>query len=71
MSQKKSILEQMYEVIMERGGPTGPITQALVDAYEGRDYTKPYEFKRVIQFRKEMPQSSEVKLKNKILKKIN
>jgi len=49
---KKTTLQQMYEVIIENGGPTGPISQGLVDAYEGRDYTKPYEFKRIIQFKK-------------------
>ena len=49
---KKTTLQIMYETVMERGGPQGPFSQAVVDAYEGRDYTKPHEFKRVIQFRK-------------------
>lgn len=49
---KKSVLQRMYEEIQRNGGPSGPISQALVDAYEGKDYTKPYEFKRIIQFKK-------------------
>ena len=55
MSQKKPVIEQMYDTVMENGGPTGPFSQAIVDAYEGRDYTKPHEFKRVIQFKKKLP----------------
>ena len=31
---KKDILETMYDTIMEKGGPTGPITQSLVDLWE-------------------------------------
>ena len=31
---KKGILETMYDAIMEKGGPTGPITQSLVDLWE-------------------------------------
>ena len=31
---KKGILETMYDTIMEKGGPTGPITQSLVDLWE-------------------------------------
>lgn len=30
----KSILEQMYDRILEKGGPTGPLTQSIVDAWE-------------------------------------
>ena len=30
----KSILEQMYDRILEKGGPTGPITQSIVEAWE-------------------------------------
>ena len=51
---KKSILERMYEQIQKNGGPSGPLSQALVDAYEGRDYSKPYEFKRIIQFKRRL-----------------
>lgn len=49
---KKTTLQIMYETVMENGGPTGPLSQLVVDAYEGRDYTKKYENKRVIQFKK-------------------
>ena len=28
---KKGILETMYDTIMEKGGPTGPITQSFGD----------------------------------------
>ena len=31
---KKGILETMYDTIMEKGGPVGPITQSLVDLWE-------------------------------------
>ena len=31
---KKGILETMYDTIMEKGGPTGPISQSLVDLWE-------------------------------------
>ena len=49
---KKSTFQIMYETVIENGGPTGPITQAIVDTYEGRT-TKTFENKRIIQFRKE------------------
>ena len=42
----------MYETVMESGGPQGPFSKAIVDAYEGRT-VKIYENKRIIQFRKE------------------
>ena len=31
---KKGILKTMYDTIMEKGGPTGPISQSLVDLWE-------------------------------------
>ena len=31
---KKGILETMYDAIMEKGGPVGPLTQSLVDLWE-------------------------------------
>ena len=31
---KKGILETMYDTIMEKGGPTGPISQSLVDLWQ-------------------------------------
>ena len=31
---KKGILETMYDTIMKKGGPTGPISQSLVDLWE-------------------------------------
>ena len=31
---KKGILETMYDTIMEKGGPVGPISQSLVDLWE-------------------------------------
>ena len=51
---KKSTFQIMYETVIENGGPTGPFSQAIVDAYEGRT-TKNHENKRIIQFRKEKP----------------
>ena len=52
---KKSVLQRMYEEIQRNGGATGPISRALVDAFEGKDYSKPYEFKRIIQFKRRLP----------------
>ena len=34
LKNKKGILEQMYDRIIEKGGPTGPITRSIVDAWE-------------------------------------
>ena len=51
---KKTTFQIMYETVMENGGPTGPITQAIVDTYERRT-AMTYESKRIIQFRKEGP----------------
>ncbi len=51
---KKTVIQIMYETVMESGGPQGPFSKAIVDAYEGRT-TKVYENKRVIQFKKESP----------------
>ena len=31
---KKGILETMYDTIMKKGGPTGPISQSLVDLWK-------------------------------------
>ena len=54
MSDKKPIIIQWYEVIMERGGPTGPFTKAIVDAVEGKDSQKEStkDKKIIIQFKK-------------------
>ena len=51
---KKTTIQIMYETVMERGGPQGPFSKAIVDAYEGRT-VKTYENKRIIQFRKKSP----------------
>ena len=51
---KKTTIQIMYETVMERGGPQGPFSKAIVDAYEGRT-VKTYENKRIIQFKKEKP----------------
>jgi len=51
---KKTAFQIMYETVIENGGPTGPISQAIVDTYEGRT-TMTSENKRIIQFRKEKP----------------
>ena len=45
----KNILKRMYDRIMEKGGPVGPITQSLVDLYE-KDLTLPEENKVNVQF---------------------
>ena len=33
-SNNKNILKRMYDTIIEEGGPTGPISQSLIDLYE-------------------------------------
>ena len=54
---KKTTIQIMYETVMEHGGPQGPFSQAIVDAYEGKgvyaDDSK--ENKVIIQFKKEVP----------------
>ena len=47
---KKSTLQIMYETVQEEGGPKGPLSQAVVDAYEGKQ-TDPVEQKAVVQFK--------------------
>ena len=47
----KTSLQIMYETVMERGGPQGPLSQAVVDAYEGKS-EQPKEQKAVVQFKK-------------------
>lgn len=42
----------MYETVQEEGGPKGPLSQAVVDAYEGKQ-TDPVEQKAVVQFKKQ------------------
>lgn len=54
MAKQKSIIQQMYEVIIENGGPAGPISKAIVDTVEGKvsqkESTK--DKKIIIQFKK-------------------
>ena len=47
----------MYETVMEQGGPQGPFSKAVVDAYEGKGIysNDPKENKVIIQFKKEVP----------------
>lgn len=52
----KSTLQIMYETVMEEGGPKGPLSQAVVDAYEGKQ-TEPVEQKAVVQFKGSTRQS--------------
>ena len=43
---KKTTIQIMYETVMERGGPQGPFSKAVVDAYKGTKKFK--EEKKVI-----------------------
>ena len=54
---KKTTIQIMYETVMEYGGPQGPFSQAVVDAYEGKGIyaDDPKENKVIIQFKKEVP----------------
>jgi hypothetical protein len=53
MSQK-SILEQMYDAIMENGGPSGPISKSVVEAFEETKVYKEKNKKIIIGFRKKL-----------------
>ena len=54
MKNKKPIIIQMYETIVENGGAVGPISKATVDTVEGgvsqKESTK--DKKIIIQFKK-------------------
>ena len=41
MVSKNKSLTELYDVIMEQGGPTGSITQAIVDEWERGDDDEP------------------------------
>ena len=47
----KNILKRMYDTIMSEGGPTGPISQSLVNLYEK---TKPTDNKKRLLFLKKV-----------------
>jgi hypothetical protein len=49
---KKGILETMYDAIMEKGGPVGPITQSLVDLWEKPIEPSPEDKKIIISYLK-------------------
>ena len=51
---KKTALQIMYETVMENGGPIGPLSQAVVNAYDGKDSQKEStKYKKIIiQFKK-------------------
>ena len=52
---KKTTLQIMYETVMENGGPTGPLSKAVVDAFEGTKQFKQRENKIIIQFKRRSP----------------
>ena len=54
---KKTSIQITYETVMEQGGPQGPFSKAVVDAYEGKGIysNDPKENKVIIQFKKEVP----------------
>lgn len=49
---KKTQIQIMYETVMESGGPQGPFSKAIVDAFEGKNQFKQRENKIIISFRK-------------------
>lgn len=57
MTHQKSIIQRMYETILENGGATGPISKAIVDCVEGVSLQKEatVEKKVIIQFKKTDP----------------
>ena len=50
---KKTTIQIMYETVMGRGGPQGPFSKAVVEAYEGAKKFKK-EKKVIISFRKKL-----------------
>ena len=50
---KKTAIQIMYETVMERGGPQGPFSKAVVDAYKGTKKFKE-EMKVIISFKKKL-----------------
>ena len=52
---KKSVLERMYDEIIRQGGPTGPISKQIVEAFEGTKQFKQREKKIIIQFKRRSP----------------
>jgi hypothetical protein len=59
MAKQKSIIQQMYEAIIENGGPAGPIFKAVVDCVESKDSQKETskDKKIIIQFKKNIPKN--------------
>ena len=49
---KKGILEIMYDTIMDKGGPVGPISQSLVDLWEKPIESSPEDRKIIISYLK-------------------
>ncbi len=49
---KKGILETIYDTIMEKGGPVGPISQSLVDIWKKPIEPDPEDKKIIISFLK-------------------
>ncbi|WP_440694470.1 hypothetical protein [Candidatus Pelagibacter sp. HIMB109] len=54
---KKTTFQIMYETVMENGGPTGPLSKAVVDAFEGKNQFQQRENKIIVSF---------IKTKNKL-----
>ena len=52
---KKSVLERMYDEIIRQGGPKGPISKQIVEAFEGTKQFKQRENKIIIQFKRRSP----------------
>jgi hypothetical protein len=55
---KKSVLERMYDEIIRQGGPKGPISKQIVEAFEGTKQFKQRENKIIIQFKRRSPWSN-------------
>ena len=49
---KKGILETMYDTIIEKGGPVGPISQSLVDLWEKPIESSPEDKKIIVSYLK-------------------
>ena len=53
---KKTTLQIMYETVIEEGGPKGPLSKAVVDAFENTDQFKINKRKIILSFKKNFNQ---------------
>jgi hypothetical protein len=60
---QKTALQIMYETVMEKGGPQGLFSQAVVDAYEGTKQYNKQPQKIILSFKKKLAREEICRLK--------